>query len=591
MYTEDSMKKIVLSLVSLLACALLPAQEALKSIEEEYWDFLSIRGIVERPTLGYRTLSDSEWKFIEGEVPVLDEEGNPVLDEDGTPLTEKRAPEHPWQDNNLGKKYTLWQSENNGTNWFTRGFHHGIRFKAYGPDWFNSINTFQASGQNDGALWQGKGYNTSLTGGVRLEAFGFEMTVKPQVCFSQNLAFDTLGDVYGNNYGTVFGHNIDIVGRYGDSPFWTFDWGDTEIRYTWRNFTFGFGTQTPWLGPAWLNPMLGSNNAASYPKVDVGLRKTKIILPFCDWYIADIEGRVWVGKLTASDFYTKSPNSSDRLIEMLSVSIAPRFIPGFSFGLNRLFMFKWDLDNLRYMKRLFTLSKDNSTGTGNDEDQKVAVFIDWKFPKIGFEVYGEFGRDDFSSNEDTNPFHTAIYSVGVKQYIPIKLTKLFPKWKKAIDLSSELIFEWNDFEMSQDFQLQWEYLGYYAHGSITQGYTNKGQLLGAGYGSFGNSQFIGWRIYYPKGSTLLFFHRYCPNNNSVYSKAVKTAALDPTDTFHATWYAAFDTHFLMGFKTNYFILPNLNVSFGFYSEDIKRHLYTLVSKQNLNISFGLKYTF
>ena len=48
------------------------AQEALKSTEEEYYDFLSLQGLVERPTLGYRTLSDSEWKFA------IDEDGNRV---------------------------------------------------------------------------------------------------------------------------------------------------------------------------------------------------------------------------------------------------------------------------------------------------------------------------------------------------------------------------------------------------------------------------------------------------------------------------------------------------------------------------------
>ena len=41
------------------------SQEALKSVEEEYYDFLSLQGIVERPTLGYRTLSDSVWNVPE----------------------------------------------------------------------------------------------------------------------------------------------------------------------------------------------------------------------------------------------------------------------------------------------------------------------------------------------------------------------------------------------------------------------------------------------------------------------------------------------------------------------------------------------
>ena len=49
-----------------LSFALFP-QETLKSIEEEYYDFLSLQGITERPYLNYRTLSDSEWNIKEEE--------------------------------------------------------------------------------------------------------------------------------------------------------------------------------------------------------------------------------------------------------------------------------------------------------------------------------------------------------------------------------------------------------------------------------------------------------------------------------------------------------------------------------------------
>lgn len=562
------MKKVILSLTAILSASFLFSQEALKSTEEEYYDFLSLQGIVERPTLGYRTLSDSEWKFIENE--------------DG------EAAQHPWQNNNLGVKRTLWQGQE-GTNWFTRGFDHSLKLKIYGPEWYNSFNTSAPYGQNDGALWQGKGYNTSLTGGVRLEAYGFEVTLKPQVSFSQNRAFDTLGGVYGNNYGAFFGHSIDLVERYGDKAFWNFDWGDTEIRYSWRTLTFGFGTQSPWLGASWLNPMLGSNNAATYPKIDAGLRKTKVYLPFCNWYIGDIEGRIWVGKLTNSDYFEASPDYKDRMLTAMSASYSPSFIPGFTFGLNRIFMTKWKAENLKYIGRLFTTSRENATSSGNDEDQKFSIFADWQFPKVGFEVYGEFGRDDFSSSEDTNPFHTAIYTVGAKQAIPLKLTKLFPNSEDVIDLSSEIIFEWNNFEMSQDFQFQWEYLGYYSHGSISQGYTNKGQIIGAGSGAFGNSQFLGWRIYYPKGSTMLYFHRFCPNNNSVYSKAVNTKA-DDSATYLA-WYGNFETYFVLGITTNYFITEKLNASLGLSYMNIKHYHYENASKKNINITAGVKYNF
>ncbi len=555
------MKKMLLISLGLISMATsLFSQEALKSTEEEYYDFLSLTGVTERPTLGYRTLSDSQWKFIEKESPVLDADGKPLLDENGNPVMEKTLPEHVWQGNNLGTKRTLWRSEHQGGNWFTRGFDHSIKFKAYGPEWYNSFNTAAPYGQNDGALWQGKGYNTSLTGGARLEAYGFEVTIKPQVSFSQNLGFDIMPNhVYDSEY-SYFQPGIDLPQRFGDKPFWTFDWGDTEIRWTWRNLTVGFGHQAPWLGPAWLNPMLGSNNAATYPKLDIGLRKTAIYLPKLGWHIGDIEGRIWVGRLEESKYFDNNPDNDYRMLNAISLSFAPAFIPGLTVGVNRIFLTDWSAHNLKYVGRLFTLSRSNGSqeGTGEDEDQKVALFANWVFPRVGFEVYGEIGFDDFTSNSATNPFHTAIYTIGAKQNIPV--FQFIQKYTGS--LRSELILEFNNFEMSQDFQLQWEYTGYYSHSAISQGYTNKGQILGAGFGYHGNNQFIGYKIYYKRGSILFFFHRSSPENNYVLNKAVRADASEPSE-INKKYYAQYRTYRTWGFRWSHFVTKNFLASFNF----------------------------
>ena len=135
------------------------SQEALKSAEEEYYDFLSLQGITSRPYLNYRTLSDSNWTIME----------------------ETTLP-HVWQNNYLGKHRFI--SGNKRLAW-----------KIYGPDWYNSFNTASPYGQNDGALWQGRGYNTSLSAGARFEAYGLEATLKPQISFSQNMAFDIMPSI------------------------------------------------------------------------------------------------------------------------------------------------------------------------------------------------------------------------------------------------------------------------------------------------------------------------------------------------------------------------------------------------------------
>ena len=128
------------------AATTVSAQEALKSTEEEYYDFLALQGITQRPTLNYRTLSDSVWS--------IGTETTTFTDEDGNEQTAEVPLAHPWQHNNLGNMRTLWQPHAASENGYLRGVPQGVFLKIYGPEWYNSFNTAAPYGQNDGALWQ-----------------------------------------------------------------------------------------------------------------------------------------------------------------------------------------------------------------------------------------------------------------------------------------------------------------------------------------------------------------------------------------------------------------------------------------------------
>jgi hypothetical protein len=293
----------------------LSAQEALKSTEEEYYDFLALQGLAVRPTLNYRTLSDSSWE----------------IDENA---------EYPWQDINLGT---------------TRKLFGDVTFRIYGPELFMSFNTAVPYGQNDGALWQGRGFNTSFSGGARLEGYGVELTFKPQLAFSQNIAFDYMpregmaGANYAGkavDYGYFWG-TVDAPQRFGSEPFFVYDWGDSEIRYTWKTLTIGFGTQAIWLGPAYLNPILHSNNAPTYPKLDIGLRRQPVTIPWVNWYIGDVEARLWVGYLSESGYFDNNDSNDHHMFHGLSLAYAPSFLPGLTLFANRICIVPWDLKNLK----------------------------------------------------------------------------------------------------------------------------------------------------------------------------------------------------------------------------------------------------
>ena len=555
------MKKYAV-LVFLLAFSVAAfAQESLKSTEEEYYDFLSLTGRTERPTLGYRTLSDSQWTVTDGN--------------------------HVWSENNLGTKHTLWEKESPTDNFFMRGIKQSVKVKIFGPDWFSSYNTAVPYGQNDGALWQGRGYNTSLTAGARLEAYGFEVTVKPQVTFSQNKDFDyftssNMQSVAYSGKAADFGYlwgTVDAPQRFGDSAFWNFDWGDTEIRWTWHTLTLGFGTQSPWLGPAWLNPVLHSNNAPTYPKFDVGLRKTAVYLPICNWYLGDIEGRIWIGRTTESDYFDNDSSNDHNMLHGLSMSYAPAFLPGLTLGANRICLTKWKWSNMKHI----IPSEENYVGSDatEGEDQKASFTADWFFQKVGFEIYGELGFDD-GLHFNSIPQHARTYTVGAKKSILLS---------EKHNVDSEIIFEWNCTEMSQDFQLQWPYsFGFHHH--ITQGYTSEGQWIGAGSGYGGRGFFVGYRVYHEKGSVLGFFHHWQPDNNFIYSKAVNASAAD--GSLNKKYIRSWKTYNTWGLTANYFFTASFMAECSVYTTEIMNSLYAeenSIDTRNWHFELSAKYNF
>ncbi|MBR1402590.1 MAG: hypothetical protein IJ558_13910 [Treponema sp.] len=551
------MKKLraPLMLILMQSFALLFSQEALTSIEEQYYDFLSLTGTTKRNYLTYRTLSDSSWL---------------VEETDGE---EKDV----WAKNNLGKTRVIFgddesYAKENGSNFFTRGFNRSLTYKVYGPEWYSSYNTAAPYGVNDGALWQGKGYNTSMTAGARLEGFGFELTVKPQLSFSQNKDYDylTSSSMQSATYAgkaADYGYwwtRVDMVQRYGEDSFWNYDWGDTELRWSWHSFTLGFGTEAVWIGPTFYSPMLSSNNAPTYPKFDIGLRRTSLYVPYFGWYIGDIETRLWVGKLTESDYFDNDDSNDHNQFSGFTFSYSPSFLKGLTLGVTKITVSKWDGvfkgNFMRYAWPGWYGNTLNGNSTSEGEDMKASLVADWLFEKVGFEMYGELSFDDFTSKGfklyeyERYPFHAVAYTIGLKKSLDIS---------QKYHLRGLLAFEWNNSEASQDYQMWYgSAYNFGTHGQITQGYTNGGQWIGSGYGYGGNNQILSFTLFSHHGYEKIFIQRNNPDNNYLYAKCVSADA-DTTKALGSEYFTAFKANFNVGFEELWYILPNLSLRLGF----------------------------
>ena len=553
-------KYLFFSIFIYLILPFLSAQEALKSVEEEYYDFLALQGLAERPSLNYRTLSDSVWSIDDNAF-------------------------HPWQGQNLGTWHNLFGD---------------FRMRVYGPELFMSGNTAAPYGHNDGVLWQGRGFNALLKGGARFEGYGVKLTLLPHFAFSQNAEFEIMPSHYENEHGYFWGYGdgypkpnnggADAPQRFGDKPFFDWDFGDSEIRYTWKTLTVGFGTQAIWLGPSYLNSMLHSNNAPAYPKFDIGLRRQRVTLPWLGWYIGDVEARLWVGQLTESEYFDSDDTNNYTMLHGLSLAYAPSFLPGLTLFANRVCLVPWAWENLKYI-----FPNDNNT----IEDQKASFGFSWVFPQVGFEVYGEIGIDDYVRIDGIvayfrHPFHTTVYTGGLKKTLQIMPEK---------HIYGDLNFEFNWMEMTQDFQLQWSY-SFYFHHQIIHGYTNRGQWLGNGISPGGNSQYLSFTLYYPNGKSSLFISRNNPDSNNIYRHAIYASAKD-NDELSRIYYRKNRANFLAGISTSYFlnswmllsggVVYNLMINPYYYYDNVKdadgQDIYQdIVYKHNFSFQLGIKFT-
>ncbi|WP_010255474.1 capsule assembly Wzi family protein [Treponema primitia] len=492
------------SLFITIYSAYMPAQEILLSDNEKYYDFLALQGLTERSYLNYRTLSDSVWEINEDAL-------------------------HPWQGLNLGKQHEIFKN---------------TYMRIYGPEIFTSYNTTNPYGQNDSTLWQGKGFNTSLSAGGRFELYGLELTLKPEFAFSQNQPFDLVPSAYSDGEAAKYGYygltSIDAPQRFGDDPYYEFSFGDSEIRYSWKTLTIGFGTQNIWLGPAIINPIILSNNAPPWPKLDIGLRKQPITIPKLNWYIGDIEARTWWGYLSESDFFDSNSSNDHNLITGLSLAYAPpSFLKGFTIGVNRIMLSKWDdFDTTGIFTLLVPFMQ---TSAGEDErDQRASLVLDYIFPTVGFEVYFEWARNDFGTNSRLirNPYHTEAYTVGARKNFIFNAA-----------LQGELLLEITDIESSREYEFMGGGTTFYAHHIIKQGHTNRGQWLGSGLGTGGKSQYFGFTLFYEKGYSTLSIQRQNIDNDYVwfikkngdYLKAYLSGALSNyTNIYKNLWtYSSF----------------------------------------------------
>jgi len=372
------------------------------------------------------------------------------------------------------------------------------------------VNSAHPWGQNDGAVWQGRGMTTALGARADLKWAGLVVVLDPTLLFTQNAEFDLAGVSNPNLPSFAYPwRTIDYPQRFGSESYWTFDPGQSGVTLDVRGVRVGFGTANLWWGPSMRNAIIMSNNAPGFTHASISTAR-QVATP-----LGDVEAQWIHGRLGQSDWFDATANP-ERFITGLAVSYSPGFLDELSIGFTRVFiglvpsggtdLGDYFLVFQGFAKKAF--ANPSNPGGDDEHDQLFSLFARWELPASGFEVYTEWARNDHSwdlTDFVREPEHSQAYTLGFRKAVEIS-------GNRVVTMTGEL----SQLEGSSTFQSRGVKVTYYAHHVVTQGYTHEGQLLGAGVGPGGNAQFLGVDLYSGRGKVGWFLERRIHDNDAYY---------------------------------------------------------------------------
>lgn len=366
---------------------------------------------------------------------------------------------------------------------------------------------------NDGALWAGKGMSGAIEGGFGGMWGPVTFTLYPTIYATANRPFPLapLGSSQPAFSYPWRGGGIDWPQRFGDEAFGRADWGQTSVRLDLAGFTAGLGTENMWWGPAARYPILMSNTAPGFPHLDLGTGRP------VHTFLGRAEARFVWGQLDESPYFEVAGVDDRRFFVGLTAALEPRWLPGLTLGIARAFQLPWDSIRVEDFFVVFQTIFKNALGgpdplrRGGDDlrDQVLSLYGRWLLPESGFEVYGEWSRTDHSGDlRDLllEPEHSRAYMLGAAKAV-VSGTSMWSVRAEAAQVerpvANALVRGGGDF---------------YVHGIVQQGYTHRGQMLGAAIGPGASSRFLSVDRYTPGGRIGAYAEWVRYDNDAYYDR-------------------------------------------------------------------------
>ena len=360
-------------------------------------------------------------------------------------------------------------------------------------------NTSIPFSQNYGALWAGRGLSTRTLTGFKLESRRVRFIFAPELISSENSDWvirpfpfdqhlppvppDRAFGGYVLPYYLASQWSIDQPLRFGKGPIRRFDPGQSSAIVSTNRFDFGFSNENEWWGPGIRNAIVLSNNAPGFPHFFVRTARplsTRLGL---------VEARWLVGGLTESKFFDTVSTNNVRSLASVATTLQTAWNPNLSFGFARSVYSTatgWGQIPFRWFDVLMRTSDGiatpaDATTKPTRKDQLFSLFTRWVAPEDGLEVYAEWARTQLRLNLHdflVRPNHTQAYTLGLQWRRPAWFGGLVRVQSEITQMEQSATFR----DLPQE--------SWYMSNRVIQGYTNRGEVLGASIGPGASSQWL-----------------------------------------------------------------------------------------------------
>jgi hypothetical protein len=327
--------------------------------------------------------------------------------------------------------------------------------------------------------WAGRG--TTWRAGAAAEArFGLlRVRVQPEWFHAQNRSFD-LAPVPGDdpNRNKQYPNHLDAPQRFGSDAYARLMPGQSSVEVRWSVVRTGVTTATEVWGAAVAYPALMGTASEGLPRAFLELRDVGA------GPLGSLTMRAWVGRATASAF---SPDEAEgqRLVHAL---VATWRTPGrgdVEVGGGRIVHERWPEDGVRWgdLSRPFEGFFGDYTSNTREENGLMSVFARAQLGGSGFELYGEWARDDWWLDLNDlvgEPTHMGTSLLGVA-----RAWSLWPGAVRSVRVERIATRQAQD-----DDSRPRPALG--PHYSLWDGHTHRGMLLGSPATVGGGGLFMRW---------------------------------------------------------------------------------------------------